>query len=64
MEARRAELIASIRLAQRLSSLDTLRWSSWFSKKVEADGDGNPGAMWTTVRVKRAEGRIKATRTK
>ncbi|VDC03366.1 unnamed protein product [Peniophora sp. CBMAI 1063] len=53
---RRDELRATVRLAQRLKSLESVWWSSWFS------GDDRTGALWTKLSVVREDKRLKVAR--
>ncbi|THH20636.1 hypothetical protein EW146_g748 [Bondarzewia mesenterica] len=50
------ELFASMRMAQQLKSLETIRWASWFT------ASGSAGEPWTKLWISRKDGMVKVRR--
>ncbi|KAI0030079.1 hypothetical protein K488DRAFT_55044, partial [Vararia minispora EC-137] len=60
-QVRRNELLASVRLAQHLPKVESLRWGSWFTGH-RVNGSEGAEVLWTTFGATREMGRVKVRR--
>ena len=76
LRTREDELMATMRLAQKLRNLTLVRWSSWFNspkttprpplnvraERSQSGGAGLREALWAAFEIQRGEGRVKVWR--